>query len=1441
VQEQDGRAKGGGEGEVARWRGAQERTLTAAQESGKLKAKLVDRGLDLGKQVGPWEEFRCRDMQAVAGLRVAIARAAQALGAEEKLALAEWGDKITPTDTLDLPEGILGDWRGFEQESLQDLKYVVRCMQQPSAPLRQTAAQRDPPEGFRPRTTEELFMPWAWKVLQAWIAEQLVFLRDIRKGGAKAERRSNETLALGSNALVEGARGILWDCRGPRPVPLDVQHVESSHINFDLLVKEGREWGVDHELTDMFEFGFSYKADLEMQVVGCPHLVSLRENYTRLVEDTRNATLGDKTSKFFEISQQIPFVPCRFGSKGSAAKDGYYLDGTPKRRPTNEGGAPRKPTKDTDGIPVRPINVATEETLPHAKETPFPKWAHENKPWMSDLMIALVILMHLAWRMGEGAALYVFGDDCASFFNQFRTRTAQWPFTIFLIDDEEGRAEFVLEKGMNFGPSKASQLAQRIANFVMEMFYRRMDTCTCKVDAPFVEAEAERNPGLKAWLKARGTEVDGKWQWTVQCRLYAALMYTDDPVFVGLGADRTVRMLLVWERLTRELGLIMNREKRNLGTHLVWLGFGILATPGMLYVTKKKVVKLAAQISAAVDGTLELGGYRSMMGSLEHILFATNRDRQLMLGLWRPLRGSWEPNDRVRLSPDQKERLRGWMSFVVGVGGVSALRAVAETLEQRVGGAAQVFTVTSDAYSESGGQGLGVYMHGLYAWYDVPKHLQGLHITALEFLAGLLAIKLVGTIVAAAEGQVLLHMRLDAITACYSLTEKSEKSRALQAVHQVLLQMPEYMEIQRWIAVSHIAGPSNVFADMASRPEKRHLMFKLAAVMGIELTKAEIPTGWLERVLEGLLSDARLEKGGKQGVVWTPVQAKPPGQHADTLHYAARGEEEGTTINKASFLKLTTERRKKDAEMRERLANATRFLDRLSKPRREGVQEVRQQRREEISAGAKPKNQRVVRQVVLVYPAVKGKEVGSRSARSPSNVAREREAKSQGARYGGGIHLADRMITELEGDRSLYAIARTTEMREAIRRSHDLRMLGKNEATQQLQRGQWKHWVRFCEAQGICPVRDDHEANSGRDRIGHMREVELLNSALCFYMGVAKGRGRDAALPKAGMNWLRGIRRVHEQMMPRVVMVPMKSVQECYNGLMRQYQLKWTVAPTLPVRKEPLTNADITRLVNLWWDPANDRAKVGKFVIRTGSAVTVVLGCLWLLLLDSGMRLAELTSNKWDVTCCSRANVSFMIGGTIHRAPSRLKLLGMRNGDYAIVTPPPSKKDRYGNVWGCKPIWLDFREGDRGCAARALRELELVLPVDEARRANTPLFVDEAGRCLKGNFVRRVFKDSMLTFKTDKDVKKFSTHSFRITLGCKLKAAGCSDSEIMAMCRWQSLKSLEIYCRLTPEEYARMLRLARGADAKSIQVTSLPDLGEQLDAEQQGEDDDEGS
>ena len=47
---------------------------------------------------------------------------------------------------------------------------------------------------------------------------------------------------------------------------------------------------------------------------------------------------------------------------------------------------------------------------------------------MSDAMKAIAVLKHLAWLMAMDWEVYMFGDDCACFFSQFRTRTSQWPF-----------------------------------------------------------------------------------------------------------------------------------------------------------------------------------------------------------------------------------------------------------------------------------------------------------------------------------------------------------------------------------------------------------------------------------------------------------------------------------------------------------------------------------------------------------------------------------------------------------------------------------------------------------------------------------------------------------------------------------------------------------------------------------------------------------------------------------------------------------------------------------------------------------------------------------------------------------------------------------------------------------------------------------------------------
>ena len=136
--------------------------------------------------------------------------------------------------------------------------------------------------------------------------------------------------------------------------------------------------------------------------------------------------------------------------------------------------------------------------------------------------------------------------------------------------------------------------------------------------------------------------------------------------------------------------------------------------------------------------------------------------------------------------------------------------------------------------------------------------------------------------------------------------------------------MPEFIAIKQWLAVSHIAGLGNVFADMASRPEKRHLMFKLAAVMGVELTRVETPIEWLENVLGRLLERWRRTKSSVGGqAMWTPVVARPPGLHADTPHMVALGEAEGNSENKASFLvKRSDCERGEDAKRRARILKA---------------------------------------------------------------------------------------------------------------------------------------------------------------------------------------------------------------------------------------------------------------------------------------------------------------------------------------------------------------------------------------------------------------------------------------------------------------------------------------------------------------------------------------
>ena len=82
-----------------------------------------------------------------------------------------------------------------------------------------------------------------------------------------------------------------------------------------------------------------------------------------------------------------------------------------------------------------------------------------------------------------------------------------------------------------------------------------------------------------------------------QQRLYAAFMYTDDPVVVVVGADRALRALRVWRGLTDDVRLIMAiAEKRTLGSWTLWLGVILVASLGLAVVPTGKILRAAGEI-----------------------------------------------------------------------------------------------------------------------------------------------------------------------------------------------------------------------------------------------------------------------------------------------------------------------------------------------------------------------------------------------------------------------------------------------------------------------------------------------------------------------------------------------------------------------------------------------------------------------------------------------------------------------------------------------------------------------------------------------------------------------------------------------------------------------------------------------------------------------------
>jgi hypothetical protein len=205
-----------------------------------------------------------------------------------------------------------------------------------------------------------LLLPHAIKKIKRWIQLAVEDLKRMHALGRAAGRRHNAVEALGQDCFVPEARGVIWDLRRLDEgiiTPLDFEQPIDTHLSLAYLKKQYDPGPLQtypvQELISQLMLGVRYKdeLDLDLQIVLLPHLISFADGCKAIQEECES--LVDKG--WYSLHHMLPYLPFGNIPRGSTPK----ADGT--HRPTSETGAPRKPKRDTEGVPVVPQNVAIKE------------------------------------------------------------------------------------------------------------------------------------------------------------------------------------------------------------------------------------------------------------------------------------------------------------------------------------------------------------------------------------------------------------------------------------------------------------------------------------------------------------------------------------------------------------------------------------------------------------------------------------------------------------------------------------------------------------------------------------------------------------------------------------------------------------------------------------------------------------------------------------------------------------------------------------------------------------------------------------------------------------------------------------------------------------------------------------------------------------------------
>ena len=1054
------------------------------------------------------------------------------------------------------------------------------------------------------------------------------------------------------------------------------------------------------------------------------------------------------------------------------------------------------------------------QLLDGSSDPPFPK---EIKVTVPESMTDLAVLMHLSFL--TGLPLYQICTDVSDFFNQHRLHPSEQPkvglITLELdllikragmLRQSSPRLCQVAEGVLGYGLFPASEVSQRHAYWLTFLWLVEM----LKRSKSIVEALCEKYPVLRRWRDERKQRLEppsDSRDPTEAVRLaqscfWSMSMYTDDSHQKILGCDLTILGLRVWLEITSELNLTMAIVmKQMIGQCVTNQGLRFHSGLGIVYVPSDKLRRCFEGITRIEKGHATLREYHSILGLLQSLLFVVGMRRSATFGMWAPFAGpSFSPEELLVPTPVILDRLRLWRTRLCECSGASFEAGIDKALDgQRRAtiplDAKVVYVLRSDASKEGAVlPGLGGCLGGDGWRYPDDSGLSEeeleLPVAVTEFAAFYGEVASYGDEVP--EGACVLA-EVDALATTDAVIDEAARSELMQLIFFELEQLPQWQAIRERTIIAHCQGYVNVMADAWSRGEL-HVARQLCRQNNMAFSQRESPQRL--RTLMGLLLAAhrRIKRpvvprrpdiqftDGDGPVVFGFTQ---PESYGDASAFTFAGGGPSVPFSPQWSADLFQPQVSTDVSG----YSALDFGNTLA-------------------AGDFP---------LRSAPASPSFEQPSwyASGRPAAPATPEKRQRTSGPHP---QHLAASIAAMLEADDSPLALRPTSftllSMCEHIFDPREATV----SRTAKGQQSVWKHWTVWCAENNTNPWRLQRCVTD----TDHHRESVLQTGFLPFVekrQSATPKNGRKAALPSSQAKTLAHIRKMHKDR--GFPMVSSHLVQVEIRKLYASYKEKYGVEDLIPKRKQPFTREIL--LNTILGTP--DGYKMGRYKLRWQSRQGRSLTALTKTLASTGFRKAEISVEKagasCDADCLSRGSLAWYLRGKHYaatQAPAEL-LRNPQSGDFAILTPGPSKSDPNDMVWGNSPIWLPFSD-DELSAFSALAAIELNDGVDGDPRS-TALFTGDDGKPLSGSQLDRLLRYFLLRDFPESVVANYSWHSARIWLATALLASNATRAQIQALCRWQTEESLNIYACLGAQQYGTLISNALAVRIDAARAATL--------------------